>query len=574
MLTLKMDIFHTGKEDTKDDHKYVRERLLEVAIPEETPDGRLITLEECLESYFNGRIDVRRYLERRATTTSMRSRLSVDSSKGGALHIESVELNSSQPSTPTSMTPQSPLPPYSPSRPVSGRQRAPSIIQEHYVYEKGDMSDLSSQRADGDSRHPRPRTGSVRKEILMPAWQFFSLIPWYTDTMPSSDAQVAAHFSSKRPILGICLKRYSFSPNGQAIRRGTHIDIPLEIALPHFIHDDNMDEDGPAFGNFKLSLQSVVCHRGDRVDSGHYISLVRGQAPNASGSETSGAKSPEDRWMLFDDLAMERITYVDIQRTLTEESPYLLFYQVQPIDGDPGNIEGGQAPPSYVSEGQDSDVVALSLSSTMDTGTSTVEITDHATPSSSREQPVPQRPLQDSLLESVAPDENPSRTSMSSDRDHRMSVAFTDASFASPTKNSSFITSSPHLPNAPTTPGVASMNASRRPSKTSLHGSRSRPPSQHGDSSGSNRLSMSFTKLAGKLSKDKPDVSVLSVEPKDLDDDAAVPRDDGTEEGKLLLKKENKDRSRSQLRHGLGHPHHLVKGKGKSEKPERECLVM
>ncbi|KKY20553.1 putative ubiquitin c-terminal hydrolase family protein [Diplodia seriata] len=68
LLTLKMDIYHTGKEDVADDHRFVNERLLEVAIPEDNPHSdEPIKLEECLEIYFNNRIEVRRHLERRST---------------------------------------------------------------------------------------------------------------------------------------------------------------------------------------------------------------------------------------------------------------------------------------------------------------------------------------------------------------------------------------------------------------------------------------------------------------------------------------------------------------------------
>jgi hypothetical protein len=151
-----------------------------------------------------------------------------------------------------------------------------------------------------------------------------------------NDAQVAAHFSSKRPILGMCLKRYSVLPNGNAIRLNTFIDIPTEIGLPHFIQDDRLDENGPLYGNFKLSLQSVVCHRGNSVDSGHYISLVRGTnatLPSTSHSaETIPSTGNSDLWMRFDDLAADRITRVNIEEALKEESPYLLFYQIVPID--------------------------------------------------------------------------------------------------------------------------------------------------------------------------------------------------------------------------------------------------
>jgi hypothetical protein len=151
---------------------------------------------------------------------------------------------------------------------------------------------------------------------------------------------VAAHFSTKRPILGLCLKRYSFTPEGRAIRLDTQIDIPVEIAVPHFIQDDKIEETNGLNSNFKLSLQAVVCHRGDSVDSGHYVALVRGTA--APGSPNREYTHTTKVWMRFDDLAPHRITVIDIETALKEETPYLLFYQIVPIEGDPGSITSGE----------------------------------------------------------------------------------------------------------------------------------------------------------------------------------------------------------------------------------------
>ncbi len=183
-----MDIFHTGKEDASDDHKFVNERLLELAIPDEPLDGRVITLEECLELFFNNKIEVKRYLdqlERRNTVSSVRSRRSIDSTKAHASHIEIAEMSDhSQPSSPIAPQLQLSASPISSVWPTFQRQRAPSIIQEQYVDEKKGMLDLApSIDEKGESG---PRTGRVRKEVLMPAWQFFSLIPWYTNNMPSN----------------------------------------------------------------------------------------------------------------------------------------------------------------------------------------------------------------------------------------------------------------------------------------------------------------------------------------------------------------------------------------------------
>ena len=164
----------------------------------------------------------------------------------------------------------------------------------------------------------------------------------------------------------MCLKRYSLTDGGKAIRLNTRIDIPTEIGLPHFISDDSMDEDGPIYGNFKLSLQSVVCHRGHSVDSGHYISLVKGTSTALDTEHGPKADSAQDpnHWMRFDDLASERITLVDITQALKDETPYLLFYQIVPIDNDSANVTDGESLPLYAaSEAVDSGIGGMSTAS-------------------------------------------------------------------------------------------------------------------------------------------------------------------------------------------------------------------
>ena len=178
-----MDIYHTGKENATDDHKFVNERLLEVAIPPNPGDGKPITLEDCLEMYFNNRIEVKRYLERRNTVNSVKSFDSV--SKESATLVETAELGYSPPVSPLSgpSLPQL-IEVASPSMlteitasPVSSplRNRAPSIVQERFIpqidgYGK-ENNDASTVKWDSTGRK-----GSIRKEIMMPAWQIFSLI--------------------------------------------------------------------------------------------------------------------------------------------------------------------------------------------------------------------------------------------------------------------------------------------------------------------------------------------------------------------------------------------------------------
>lgn len=330
LLTLKMDMFHTGKDDLNDDHKFVNERLLEVAILDKPLEGKTeITLEDCLEHYFNTRVDVRRHLESQRRLSHGSSVLSADADSHHVL----------SPTADTTL--RSPLKsPLDAVRPVSGRKRADSIFsQRRREIRDPEKARLAAQDSE-DVQRP-----SLRTEVLMPAFQFFKLLPWYTDNVPTSDAQVAAHFARKRPVLGICLKRYMFSKEGLPERLDTFVDIPLEIALPDFLSDDNIEEDSPLVGNFKLVLQSVVCHRGTSVNSGHYVALVRGHASNADSTDrpSSPASQDDDDWMLFDDLAHERVSYVDINSAMARECPYLLFYQVQPIEDVPARGD----PPSY-----------------------------------------------------------------------------------------------------------------------------------------------------------------------------------------------------------------------------------
>jgi hypothetical protein len=72
--------------------------------------------------------------------------------------------------------------------------------------------------------------------------------------------------------------------------------------------------------------------------------------------------------MRLDDLANERVAIVDVEEFLQKESPYLLFYQVQPIESDSGHIADSRmtldldGPPSYAeSEHRNSGVPDMSM---------------------------------------------------------------------------------------------------------------------------------------------------------------------------------------------------------------------
>lgn len=172
-----MDIYHTGKEDKSGDHKFVNERLLEVAIPEPSEGQAAVTLEDCLESYFNNKIEVKRYLERHNTTDSVKSADSL--SKGFSTHVEAVEVGSPLSPSPTQSTLMrndelTPMPSKAEvERSNSSRTRRDSIVQERFIPES------DGEAVDGASVKSPPR-GTFRKEVMMPAWQFFSLIREFT----------------------------------------------------------------------------------------------------------------------------------------------------------------------------------------------------------------------------------------------------------------------------------------------------------------------------------------------------------------------------------------------------------
>ena len=622
LLTLKMDLYHTGKEDPQDDHKFVNERLLEVAILDEPREGgSVITLEDCLEHYFNNRIEVKRHMEQqRRNTLQGSSREEAlrayegDEKAENALHVEIAEV----PDTPVVSTPVAEAP-TSPNktavdklRPGSGRKRADSIFSQRKV--QLERSDASKPAVDDSepSRDKKDRRMSTRTEVLMPAWQFFKLLPWYTDNMPTSDAQVAAHFSRKRPVLGIALKRYSYTNDGQAKKRDAYVDIPLEIAVPNFVSDDNMQDEGPLVGNFRLMLQSVICHRGVSVHSGHYVCLSRGSAPNASrhsSNDRQGSDSSpddfEDPWMRFDDLAPERVSYVNIHEALREETPYLLFYQVQPIGDDGHSIHDL---PTYAEATSRSHSDAMPLEKNADLSDSDIALVEtnsalgRAFATGSESTDFGLTSARNSLDVNAALNSNP-RGRSSREHPRRRSIAFDESTLGGSASNTSMASAS-----VPATPveekgnaflAVAKNLGTRRTSRNS----RSRPTSagpaekDKDRERESSRFSLNMSKLSLRMSRAdaaaaaaaaasnssanspiQPSDSVAAELSKEKDADPPPPfsapasedghADNGSKEnlGSPAKAKGKKEKKKHGHGHGLSH------SKGGHE--DRDCVVM
>lgn len=371
-------------------------------------------------------------------------------------------------------------------------------------------------------------------------------------------------------MLGICLKRYTMLPNGAPKRLDTFIDIPLEIGLPHFVSDEGIKDEGPLFGNFKLVLQSVVCHRGVSVDSGHYVALVRANSHERPGTSRSEDDQNSDTWLRFDDLANPRVMEVDIKQTLRKESPYLLFYQVQPINEE---LASRGDPPTY----DEAQVVLPSTDPSKETLASIV-VTDANTNGE----------LDTVTSADVHPEVNPfddpagrssiSRTSFSSNR--RSSVAFEDVDGSTP--NGFRGRTQPPTPATPDDQRTSFLPASRRGSRIfGTAGSKSRTSSPNGDS----RLSLTLSRLTGRGSKDKlvPIEGAISDEPvivvnevESADNGRQAPVADKEQKaaglGRSKSTKGRKDRFRSKSREPSDS---AGRGKNKEKsRPDRECIVM
>lgn len=355
----------------------------------------------------------------------------------------------------------------------------------------------------------------------------------------------------------MCLKRYSFLPNGKAIRLNTFIDIPTEIGLPHFIQDDELDANAPIYGNFKLSLQAIVCHRGNSVDSGHYIAIVRGTSPNAvpqagGGLEQVSVETPK-HWMRFDDLAAERVTLVDIDTALKTESPYLLFYQILPIDQDAAMANFPIKPPS--SRASNATLDAESPDMARKPFGVPVEETD-----GSITEDVPSaRPS----LEITGPDDTVGQISSS----RRLSVTFSETGSAIP-QTRSVPSMSPRLAPMEKESTKGSFSFSRRGSRANKSHSGSRAGSQASE----NRIGATISRFAGRLSRDK-----FTSDSEGEGDESAVEADDGLPDEMKLNPAAYESREkggRGRIKDRSTRAKSKEKPKEKSKKPERECVVM
>lgn len=237
------------------------------------------------------------------------------------------------------------------------RDRASSVIQDVYIDENNNQIII-----DETTRARLKRQGSsVVKAIRVPAWKFYRLVPWHNvKGQPTSDFEVAAEFQ-KRPVVGVCLKRYAFTNDGRSQRLETHVDIPEEMKIPYTLISE--EQNGPSGGqqslprDYKFVLQSVICHRGSSLNAGHYISFARVDPKKLRENRRHDFDPPPDyeqaQWLRHDDLDERgRVQYIpNFQEAIKTEFPYLLFYQVVPLQDDEpppsDSSETSDEPPSY-----------------------------------------------------------------------------------------------------------------------------------------------------------------------------------------------------------------------------------
>ena len=362
--------------------------------------------------------------------------------------------------------------------------------------------------------------------------------------------------------------------NGVMKRQNTYIDIPDSLRLPHFIVDERHVEEAGLTAEYKLVLQSVVCHRGDSLHSGHYVSFARVAPKLLTDNRRHEADPPPDyeeaQWVKFDDLADERVTAVsNVKEALKQEMPYLLFYQIIPIvDVAPSSVGSVEADPPAYEDGtpaavsidvpgyQDYQMVSRKTSSYFDNSSSIPSVTPSVRFSAE--------------LDTRA---RPSFT----DEDGFLSVSRRGSiAYGELTGSNLGIASNDHSPavSPAVTPGeeTTAQRLSRAAAKF-RSSNRSRPQSQVGE----NRISLTMSRFGfGRSSKDplrdsthdttddETDIVIVNGVTDDQEEKDASIRP--LSKGKDKNKESNQRRGKSKTR--------FEKGKPKDKDfPDRECIV-
>lgn len=175
LLPLQVDMFHQGKADV-DDHKVVYERLLNLAVPAD-PEGKGVKLEDCMEEYFNTKVDVSRdNVEEKGVLTPRSTVRTVDEDEDTDLEsLDQVDMDHLQRRWTLIDSPdEEGSASNSEAERASARTRSTSIIQRIVLDDEG----KPTEEADSVSllQKAKRKGSTVVKAITIPAWQFFRLI--------------------------------------------------------------------------------------------------------------------------------------------------------------------------------------------------------------------------------------------------------------------------------------------------------------------------------------------------------------------------------------------------------------
>jgi hypothetical protein len=380
-------------------------------------------------------------------------------------------------------------------------------------------------------------------------------------------------------------------------RHNTHIDIPDCMRLPHFMVANKDKEEQASDGlsqEYKLVLQSVVCHRGDSLHSGHYVAFARVAPKLLTDNRRHDHDPPPDyeeaQWAKFDDLAEKRVVFVDdIKLSLRDEMPYLLFYQIVPmVDVTTASSEGSTAePPAYIEStlnlpvtpsvetlADHAGAISRSTSGYFDSATTLAPSRLSIRMSSDNE-----RPTRFSF------DEDPYGFTIKTDSSRRGSITFSEPAATIPA-----IT--PEAVSPAATPAITPQDESTaarlsRAAAKFKTGSKSRPTSQVGEG----RLSITMSRFGfSRQSRDDPNGASSSTSTEGVVDEQAV----SAEDDDATPKDNGKGKEKEKEHHTFHHHHHNKKDRNKSksrdkdekkekgkaskesgkEVPDRECLIM
>ncbi|VEU19867.1 DEKNAAC100205 [Brettanomyces naardenensis] len=253
LLTMKLDIIHSGKLNMNDDLRLIQERTVLISVPIAQKDPKnagvdmylatepQVTLEECLNNYFNNSVTVRRHLDRKRIHRASKDTTAIDADeitqyeKLGIVQPSEVcplepgetaaTSDDRQYSLTKMVTPSSPstssalkLPPGSPGRmdansastdlssalsALSASSTSASENQFGSITTVSERIEASRTRSStivsvlnnvsiaDPSRLTRRASSISNAEVTLPAWMFLQLLPYYTD--PSMDLTFENH---------------------------------------------------------------------------------------------------------------------------------------------------------------------------------------------------------------------------------------------------------------------------------------------------------------------------------------------------------------------------------------------